>query len=126
MYTASKLCSATKSHPKYYHYALHAMSSSFHKPQLECHYATLGVERHASDKDIRAAYIRMAKKYHPDISAEHDSTRKFSSINEAYSILSDKSKKHQYDALIRNHPSSSSSLLSDSLVSIDLVSGSLR
>lgn len=44
----------------------------------------------------------MAKKYHPDVNTSTDSTKKFSSINEAYSILSDKSKKERYDSMIGN------------------------
>mmetsp|Transcript_63091 Transcript_63091/g.100271 ORF Transcript_63091/g.100271 Transcript_63091/m.100271 type:complete len:703 (-) Transcript_63091:101-2209(-) len=77
---------------------------------ITCHYKTLGITQTASDKEIRTAYIQMAKKYHPDVNTDKDSTSKFSTINEAYSILSDRLKKEKYDLQIGNSPRRHSSM----------------
>ena len=62
------------------------------------YYDTLGVNKNASDKDIKQAYRRLAKQYHPDANPD-DSTAeaKFKEINEAYETLSDPDKRAQYD-----------------------------
>ena len=61
------------------------------------HYKTLGVERKASAKEIKAAYRVLARKYHPDVSRESNAEERFKDINEAYDILSDDKKKQSYD-----------------------------
>lgn len=61
------------------------------------YYEILGVPRSASVDDIKKAYRRMARQYHPDVSKEAGAEQKFKSINEAYSVLSDPAKKEQYD-----------------------------
>lgn len=63
----------------------------------EDYYKILGVDKNASDDEIKSAYRRLAKKYHPDINKEKDADVKFKEVNEAYSVLSDKTKKAQYD-----------------------------
>jgi curved DNA-binding protein len=60
-------------------------------------YDTLGVTQGASADEIKKAYRRLARKYHPDINKEKDAEDKFKEINAAYEILSDNSKKAQYD-----------------------------
>jgi molecular chaperone DnaJ len=60
-------------------------------------YEILDINKDASDQDIKAAFRKLAKKYHPDVSKEPNSIEKFKEINEAYSILSDKEKREQYD-----------------------------
>jgi len=60
-------------------------------------YDTLGVSQGASADEIKKAYRRLARKYHPDINKEPEAEEKFKEINAAYEILSDKSKKLQYD-----------------------------
>ena len=62
------------------------------------YYNTLGVNRNASERDIKQAYRRLARKYHPDVNAGDKSAEaKFKEINEAYEILSDKDKRSKYD-----------------------------
>jgi len=63
------------------------------------YYQTLGVNRSASDADIKKAYRRLAMKYHPDRNPgkEKEATERFKEINEAYSVLGDPDKRKQYD-----------------------------
>lgn len=60
-------------------------------------YETLGVSKDASSEEIKKAYRRLARKYHPDINKEEGSENKFKEINAAYEILSDEEKRRQYD-----------------------------
>lgn len=62
------------------------------------YYDILGVSRDASEDEIRKAYKRLAKKYHPDISTEPNAEEKFKEIQEAYSVLSDKQKRQAYNS----------------------------
>lgn len=61
------------------------------------YYKVLGVERSAPQADIKKAYRRMAKKYHPDVSKEPNAEERFKEANEAYETLSDKDKRAEYD-----------------------------
>lgn len=61
------------------------------------YYAILGVYREASNETIRKAYRRLALKYHPDRNRSADAEEKFKQITEAYSTLSDESKRVLYD-----------------------------
>ena len=65
------------------------------------YYATLGVERGASDEDIKKAYRRLARKYHPDVSKETNAEEKFKDVSEAYETLRDPEKRAAYDQLGR-------------------------
>lgn len=60
-------------------------------------YDTLGVAKGASSDEIKKAYRRLARKYHPDINKEKGAEDKFKEINAAYEILSDEKKRAQYD-----------------------------
>lgn len=60
-------------------------------------YSTLEVSENASMDEIKKAYRRLARKYHPDINKEAGAEEKFKEINAAYEILSDENKKAQYD-----------------------------
>jgi curved DNA-binding protein len=62
------------------------------------YYKTLGVSRNASEDVIRKAYRKLALKYHPDRNqGDKQAEEKFKEVNEAYAVLSDKSKRRQYD-----------------------------
>lgn len=61
-------------------------------------YEILGVDRNATEEEIKKAYRRLAKKYHPDLNpGDKEAEQKFKEINEAYEILSDPQKRAQYD-----------------------------
>ena len=66
------------------------------------YYETLGVKRDASQDEIRKAFRKLARKYHPDVSKEKGAEDKFKSINEAYEVLEDPEKRKRYDALGAN------------------------
>ena len=61
------------------------------------YYEVLGVERNASDDDIKKAFRRLAMQYHPDRNHEDDADGKFKELNEAYEVLSDPNKRAAYD-----------------------------
>lgn len=61
------------------------------------YYADLGVSKTASQDEIKKAYRTLAKKYHPDVNKEPGAEEKFKEINEAYSVLSDETKRSNYD-----------------------------
>ncbi|MBN2131609.1 MAG: J domain-containing protein [Sedimentisphaerales bacterium] len=70
------------------------------------YYAILGITATASQSDVKAAYRRLAKEFHPDRYAGAD--RPFLKVQEAYSVLSDSSRRREYDAeLSRVRPSAS-------------------
>ncbi|MEM7034914.1 MAG: molecular chaperone DnaJ, partial [Chloroflexota bacterium] len=60
-------------------------------------YDVLGVNRDASANDIKKAYRKLARQYHPDVSEEAEAEDKFKEVNEAYEVLSDQSKRSAYD-----------------------------
>lgn len=62
------------------------------------YYEVLGVTRDADDRSIREAFRQLARRYHPDVSAEPGAEERFKEIAEAYSVLSDPAKRASYDA----------------------------
>jgi molecular chaperone DnaJ len=61
------------------------------------YYDILGISRDASTEDIKTAFRKLARQYHPDVSKEADAEEKFKEINEAYGVLSDPQKRSRYD-----------------------------
>merc|ERR1719183_2720211 len=76
---------------------------SFHSPRTAAatmnadYYGRLGVTRNAEDKDIKNAYRKAARQWHPDVNPSEEAKEKFQSISEAYSVLSDKDLRSRYD-----------------------------
>lgn len=70
---------------------------------MKDYYSVLGVDRTASDQEIKQAYRRMARKFHPDVNPNNKQAEaRFKEINEAYEVLSDKDKRSKYDRFGRN------------------------
>ena len=61
------------------------------------YYEILGVSKDADQNEIKSAFRKLAKKYHPDVSKEPDAAEKFKEAQEAYAVLSDETKRKQYD-----------------------------
>lgn len=70
-------------------------------PEMEFkdYYEILGVEASAGEAELKTAYRRLARKFHPDVSKEKGAEERFKSINEAYEVLRDKEKRKEYDQL---------------------------
>ena len=71
--------------------------------EFKDYYKTLGVPREATADEIKKAFRRLARKYHPDISKEHDAEARMKDVNEAYTVLSDAEKRAAYDQLGRGY-----------------------
>ncbi len=67
--------------------------------QFKDYYEVLGVEPNAGDAEIKTAYRRLARKYHPDVSKEEGAEERFKAVNEAYEALRDPQKRSAYDEL---------------------------
>src|ERR1700754_2975911 len=68
------------------------------------YYKILGVARGAGDDEIKKAYRKLARKYHPDVSKEPNAKEKFQEVSEAYETLKDKEKRAAYDSLGSHRP----------------------
>ena len=66
------------------------------------YYEILGVKRDATQAEVKSAYRKLAKKYHPDVNKTPEASAKFKDINEAFEVLGDKDKRSRYDSLGAN------------------------
>ena len=69
--------------------------------EFKDYYEIMGVARDASPDEIKRAYRRLARKYHPDVSKEKDAEARFKEVGEAYEVLRDPEKRKAYDQLGR-------------------------
>ena len=75
----------------------HRMFRSSNVLNSKDYYSTLNVNRSASQDEIKKAYFKLAKTYHPDVNKAPEAKEKFASINEAYETLGDEQKRKIYD-----------------------------
>src|SRR5215204_2856127 len=67
------------------------------------YYARLGIEKSATPEDIRRAYRKLARKFHPDVSKEPDAEAQFKEVAEAYEVLKDPERRAAYDTVGSQH-----------------------
>src|ERR1700730_1851235 len=71
--------------------------------QYKDYYEVLGVTRGAEADEVKRAYRKLARKYHPDVSKEKNAENKFKEVQEAYEVLRDSEKRAAYDQLGRDY-----------------------
>ncbi|HFQ91244.1 MAG TPA: J domain-containing protein, partial [Chromatiales bacterium] len=67
--------------------------------EFKDYYEIMGVPRDATQDEIKRAYRKLARKYHPDVSKDPDAERRFKELGEAYEVLKDPEKRAAYDRL---------------------------
>jgi curved DNA-binding protein len=73
--------------------------------EFKDYYKVMGVPRDATEAQIKQAYRKLARKYHPDVSKEKDAEARFKEVGEAYEVLKSPEKRAAYDQLGQGHPS---------------------
>ncbi|MGL4343125.1 MAG: J domain-containing protein [Metamycoplasmataceae bacterium] len=72
------------------------------------YYKILGINQNATSSDIKKAYFKKAKIYHPDVCKDKDAEEKFKAINDAYRVLKEESSRQEYDEQLKNNKNYSS------------------
>ena len=73
--------------------------------EFKDYYGILGVDRRADEREIKAAFRRLARRYHPDVNPGNPAAeRRFKDVNEAYEVLGDAEKRRRYDMLMQCQP----------------------
>lgn len=75
--------------------SIHTTPTAF---QRKDYYQILGVPRNASAKEVKTAYYKLAKQFHPDQNKDASAKQKFQDVSEAYEVLSDETKRREYDS----------------------------
>ena len=75
------------------------------------HYALLGVHSDASAREIRRAFRRLARQYHPDVNVRPDGSERFAELARAYTILNDPAQRAHYDQTLHRHPAAAPSAI---------------
>ena len=75
--------------------------------EFKDYYQALGLDRSASEDDIKKAFRRLARKFHPDLNKAADASARMQELNEAYEVLGDKEKRAAYDDVAQDGPSGS-------------------
>jgi len=78
---------------------IHAIQAAESDVEFRDYYKVMGVARDASQDEIKRAYRKLARKYHPDVSKERDAEARFKEVGEAYEVLKDPEKRAAYDRL---------------------------
>jgi molecular chaperone DnaJ len=81
----------------FYYHKFIILIRRFILKQKKDYYNILGLTKEATESEIKSAYRKLSKKFHPDVSKEADAERKFKEVQEAYQVLNDPNKKANYD-----------------------------
>lgn len=80
------------------------ISTSSPSSAADTHYTTLGIEPKASDAEVKAAYLQLSKKFHPDLNQEKGAVERFREVGEAYQVLGNDATRRAYDDSLLRRP----------------------